>query len=1642
MLIVILFKLALSCDLCAVCESVGCSTCIDNSSIRSDSAFDCICNTGYYRLNSTYCIKCPDLCLSCESDIKCTECKTNAELSSDLCYCKTSYIFNSSSGVCDKCPDYCNECKNSTYCLTCSSSFGLIEGKCCCLSGYYLNSSLSTCETCSIRCKTCENNEFCLTCYDSANLEYGLCVCKSGFYVSSDSNCTACPSTCKSCSSSKICEECLLDNSYPDKSSEKARCLCSDGYFFCDEKCSPCHATCKKCSESICSVCIDSNSVPDLISSDGSCKCNEGYYLNDLTCDQCHGSCKTCNETSCITCISSKAQVKENICSCLTGYYSYSDTECLSCDISCAECNQTNCLACYNDQAEINKKQCKCPLGTYTKNFHRTCLSCPSNCSSCTGADSCLSCKDQNAETTSGVCLCKPGYTFTNDACVKCHETCKSCDSNSVCLNCKDQNSHVSLGTQCVCNSGYYLSTICEACDPTCASCNDQECLECKYANSQVVGTKCECFDGYFLNETECSPCDSICVRCEIDGCLECIEYATLDNGVCDCDRNRVFFNGSCVCGEGFVGEETCVKCKKYLEVEDVEVYFNSYQFSFNIYFLIDIQEISSFDCNDILTASTLAKLGDSPICYWDEENYGITILIGSNSNFSGNYLELNPEAFTGLESECKSTPSKLIIPLTIDEYNNETLVKSQSAFSILGPELVSKSCTQSVTYTAVTIVGSKNIKSIDWTSDPVVPITKSGLSATFSISALDSNFIDIILISINMIGPNTYQQISLEITEEKVLEIYIKNGKNIITRSSDSLFVSALISNDCGATGDEFWNWTLVSMTGPQEDLINLSNYSNQNTLYIPSRTLKQQINYTFSVQVVKASKSGETSFYVYVQPEELVLILNRGSGSISSEKNTSINASDSYDPDGELVMFLWTLTNYSDEESFTSSSITLLPEYISNSQITVELMISTSTKSKSTTLVLYPSILRISIICPQLSSKQNFPLNHSVSVLENIDYKINWKGSSNKIISKSNTLQINSLLKSETFKFTISVNSSEFFGFATMTPNLPGVCADFNISSSHIKAYEDIIVVTGEDCYDQDESDYPLTYNFGLINPDLYLNLITGSFISQQQLLLFNGKFFIWMQVCDGLYSCSKYKSGPVVVEKSNYSNPDVLFNKLKDNPTEAVIIAVNNAQAKLSDNLTVAMWTELKKGKIETESELENFLSAMLALAKDKNFNFNEFLKVLRQYKLAFNEKSMDLIFEIQDIIIQNGVQVNKVFNLNKILVKALEIGKGKLELGDKFEKEMKNFKIFKSKYVGSPIGPYFIENMPVFDPDEIINFQIISYQSPNPAFSLLFTKSGKITKKGKNEHDEEEIKLRNLELLLTFKQSNKTKSTCIYSNETGDYTEDGCTIISSNSTHKTLEITHTSFYYLETYSNLVSSSSDCNKYYAPCYILNFLVISCPLIVIFFKISRKPEPEGDEQVNLKQENDEEHKDQSNIPSKTMTEDISQSKTPSMRNFHLYLGVYHNEKYYLSSLKVFSILCAQVSNLFFVGLFLAAFNDVQKDSSASSFISLIPYTCYAFILTIPIQCFLHYTFTRPRDQSGYVLASGFAGGLVFLLVTSIHIIMYNYSMCEDWAEAWSLLYSLTVLYEFAFHSIVMFALYAFKPVSNRNSV
>ncbi|CAG9335208.1 unnamed protein product [Blepharisma stoltei] len=94
----------LLCEICTNYSETGCETCKINA-INPDS---CICDTNFVLDGSTNstCVQiqsggykgpdgkfysCPNLCISCESQIKCTACVDNASLYNDLCYCNIGY---------------------------------------------------------------------------------------------------------------------------------------------------------------------------------------------------------------------------------------------------------------------------------------------------------------------------------------------------------------------------------------------------------------------------------------------------------------------------------------------------------------------------------------------------------------------------------------------------------------------------------------------------------------------------------------------------------------------------------------------------------------------------------------------------------------------------------------------------------------------------------------------------------------------------------------------------------------------------------------------------------------------------------------------------------------------------------------------------------------------------------------------------------------------------------------------------------------------------------------------------------------------------------------------------------------------------------------------------------------------------------------------------------------------------------------------------------------------------------------------------------------------------------------------------------------------------------------------------------------
>ena len=136
-----------------------------------------------------------------------------------------------------------------------------------------------------------------------------------------------------------------------------------------------------------------------------------------------------------------------------------------------------------------NTAKCLCNAGFYSEN--RSCVSCPENTFSTSGATSCTTCL-----------ACHP--SFTTVPCTATSNTTCICpigsyiDENGVCVPCAPGTSNTSINsTSCVCSSGYYTP------DGKCAACPAG--YKCSVASQQPV--LCEAGTYSAGNAASCTPC-------------------------------------------------------------------------------------------------------------------------------------------------------------------------------------------------------------------------------------------------------------------------------------------------------------------------------------------------------------------------------------------------------------------------------------------------------------------------------------------------------------------------------------------------------------------------------------------------------------------------------------------------------------------------------------------------------------------------------------------------------------------------------------------------------------------------------------------------------------------------------------------------------------------------------------------------------------------------------------------------------------------------------------------------------------------------------------------------------------------------------------------------------------------------------
>ncbi|CAK92593.1 unnamed protein product (macronuclear) [Paramecium tetraurelia] len=649
---------------CQTCSNsiTNCTSCVLSKMLINSK---CVCIDGTYLSNvDNKCYNCNSTCETCGGqDSFCLSCSLDKNRilnnKNHTCICMDGYYEDLANNSCLQCDKTCLACfGNSSNCLQCDSNLNLElnqQNLCVCKSGYFFNLIAEQCQVCHFSCTECQTQTQCLACelitryFDS---DTSQCVCKDGFYEVNQISCLKCQSSCKTCQIQS--NKCLTCDTSNFRYFQMNSCPCLDGYYDVGiEMCQKCSEFCKTCqiSSTKCQSCFPNHLRS---ANQNVCTCIPGYFDNgSLICEKCSNSCLTCKNQKdyCTSCDINQNRLDQSIihkCPCLSDFYQDSDEICQKCHIKCSGCvnERNNCQSCKYIQGSNRltiSNQCNCKDGYYDDDVQIICKKCEYLCKTCEkDAKNCLKCFS-NLRINPPDCSCVDGYFETSQlVCEACEFQCDTCQTvPSNCLTCKEGR----INKSCDCEEGYFEGgqVLCIQCDFQCKKClkYSANCLACK--GDRFETPFCRCQDGFYddFQSVNCLKCDYTCKTCSLYACLTCNGNRILSNQMtCDPPPDSVSSLLTPWCSNC---EVAVMKIKLSDDLTAIIVLFD---FPLNPNFFSIQLDINA--CFNILTQTTLSKLGINPTCKLDPDNQQQLILnLGRNPTIiPGDNIDFLPGSF------------------------------------------------------------------------------------------------------------------------------------------------------------------------------------------------------------------------------------------------------------------------------------------------------------------------------------------------------------------------------------------------------------------------------------------------------------------------------------------------------------------------------------------------------------------------------------------------------------------------------------------------------------------------------------------------------------------------------------------------------------------------------------------------------------------------------------------------------------------------------------------------------------------------------------------------------------------------------------------------------------------------------------
>jgi hypothetical protein len=802
------------------------------------------------------------------------------------------------------------------------------------------------------------------------------------------------------------------------------------------------------------------------------------------------------------------------LCTELRENYNCGGSSCPSSTTGCSGSTPLTCNCPFNSCKLIKGKSvCDCENGFYGET---SCKECNSLCSKCVEAKKCVACKDLNADLAKG-CACKSGFSLSDDG--KCKKNDVFVDEIFVEFNQSEivaktfyeaavkvlkvselkSEARVNKKVELFINSiffssgktdkeGYVVFKVFITQPGPAVLRFSSDSVEKEVMVIVIASDNFDPLCGVAKTVSECDVCKVNSVK--NGGNCTCIPFSSYNSETSNCD-----------CIEGFKSQSgRCTECLPYLKDTDVSGYFSGDFLSIILNFELEVatSSLSLESCDQLISGPT-ELLNQTEKCTWISSSV-LKVFLTSISKTSK--LILNPYNILASGRPCSYRDQKLEINL------KETSEKLTPVISISAPETFSLLCSSS------SLLISSDFKSTSavyswWLTSPDL----QDLSAYISLISKDS-----FEIPRSLLHPTSFEinlKISLQDWETSATgskTIKISNSGNLnsflsvpsfnsIQKTQKLVIIAA--ADFCGKSDSNDSFDFSVLWTGNLPGIQDLVLEGRQNTLVVDGSRL--DIGEYDVVATVSSLNDSVTSYTkIKVIPSDLLLSLSRSSGSISASQDFQVTASCS-DPDesqGKFRYFWFCMQDKSSckdlkgqtlEFSINGGSLTIKKEDLKTNasySLTVKCESNGKSKFQSIDVKVDESVQGEAMVSfPTLKVNPDY-LNNLIPIIRYkgslmFSWKVTGNGFSSKILNSDSFIGFPefSLKAGSVYNLELHITSDSFQGtlkaFGQLKTNSGPVCKEIVVSHE-----ESLTRLKAEGCYDSDDEDYPLSFQYGFVD------------------------------------------------------------------------------------------------------------------------------------------------------------------------------------------------------------------------------------------------------------------------------------------------------------------------------------------------------------------------------------------------------------------------------------------------------------------------------------------------------------------------------------------------------------------------------